>query len=436
MQLIIYTEIKTPRLEYVLNVFIKQLLGIDYQLVDDKFFFQGSSLPKINYSRKKLPTEAFFIPSTALLFEKGIKFQSIKPFKFNELTAFFYTSVEESDLPFDIFAIVFYLLSRYEEYLPSQKDVHDRFVATKSLAYQSNFLQQPLINLWSLQFKNILGKMYPQLQFSLPNYQFLPTYDIDFAWAYRHKGFLRSLGAYVKDILRGDMRILKERFLVQTNQLDDPFYTFDYLEELQKKYQLNPLYFFLLGNHAEFDKNISPNKPIFQRLIWAISQKNDIGIHPSYKSNTAFSILKMEKERLEKISQQLVVNSRQHFLKLTLPDTYRNLIKIGIQNDYTMGYAAQIGFRASIATPFYWYDLKAETTTNLLIHPFQIMDVTLQQYLQLSPNAAIEKALEIIQITKSVNGTFVTLWHNSSFSKEEKWRDWKRVYEAILAAAQ
>ena len=152
MQLIVYTEKTSPRLVYVLSVFFKQLLRIDYQLVEDREVFEKSFLPKINYSQNKITEAEIFIAPTTLLFEKGIKFQSIKPFSCQKLTAFFETNAEKSDLPFDIFALVFYLLSRYEEYLPFNKDRHGRFTASESLAYQNDFLQQPLVNLWSLQF--------------------------------------------------------------------------------------------------------------------------------------------------------------------------------------------------------------------------------------------------------------------------------------------
>lgn len=435
MPLIFYTEKTSPRLDYVLSVFLKQLLGLDYQLTTDREDFKKSALPKINYSSTSISKEEVFFAPHSILFEKSIKFQSIKPQPCQNLPAFFYTHAEKADLPFDIFAFVFYLLSRYEEYLPFNKDTHERFTAPESLAFKCDFLQKPLINLWSLQFSKILLKKYPQLQFSSPKYNFQPTYDIDFAWSYQNKGFVRSAGGYLRDISKMDFTILKERFLVQTNQQIDPFYTFDYLEKLHQKHQLSPIWFFLLGDYGDFDKNISSKNKAFQNLIKSINQQYQTGIHPSYQSNSAVAILKIEKERLEKITQKKVSQSRQHFLKLNLPETYKNLLKTGITDDYTMGYASQIGFRASIATPFFWYDLKSEQTTNLCIHPFQIMDVTLQQYLKLSTEQAIDQSVQLIQETKSVGGTFVSLWHNSSFSNEEKWRGWKRVYEKIIEAA-
>jgi hypothetical protein len=435
MPLIFYTEKTSPRLDYVLSVFLKQLLGLDYHLTTNREDFEKSALPKINYSPTSISEKEVFFSPHSILFEKSIKFQSIKPQPCQNLSAFFYTHAEKTDLPFDIFAFVFYLLSRYEEYLPFNEDVHRRFTASESLAFKYGFLQKPLINLWSLQFSKILSKKYPQLRFSSPKYKFQPTYDIDFAWSYQNKGFLRSLGGYARDISTMDFATLKERFLVQTKQQVDPFYTFDYLENLHQKYQLSPIWFFLLGDYGEFDKNVPIKNKAFQNLIKSINSQYPTGIHPSYQSNSAVAILKKEKERLEKIAQKNVTQSRQHFLKLNLPETYQTLLKTGITDDYTMGYASQIGFRASIATPFFWYDLTSEKTTNLQIHPFQIMDVTLQQYLKLSPEQAFVQSVNLIKEIKSVGGTFVSLWHNSSFSNEKKWDGWKRVYERILEVA-
>ena len=435
MQLLVYSEKNSPRLDYVLSILLKQLLGVDYQLINDRTFFENSALPKINYSRQRLNESENFLFSTPLLFEKGIKFQSIKPISYKNLPAFFAVSDKKADLPFDIFAATFYLLSRYEEYLPFSADTHGRFSARESLAYQNNFLHLPLINLWSWQLKDILIQKYPNLQFSQPTYQFQPTYDIDFAWSFLYKGFFRSLGGYAVDLFRLHFSQFKERLLVQLHQKTDPFYTFDYLDSLHQRYQLQPVYFFLLGDYGKFDKNTPVTNKQFQHLIQTISQRYQVGIHPSFQSNSAIETLAKERNRLEKISQKKVTHSRQHFLKLTLPQTYRNLLELGIKNDYTMGYAAAIGFRASIAQPFLWYDLEKETVTDLTIHSFQIMDVTLQQYLQFSPEIAIQQSLDMINTIKSVGGTFVSLWHNSSFSDEKKWLGWQTVYEKILAAA-
>jgi hypothetical protein len=44
------------------------------------------------------------------------------------------------DLPFDPLAATFYLVSRYEEYLPFIPDEHGRFPAKQSFAFSNGFL--------------------------------------------------------------------------------------------------------------------------------------------------------------------------------------------------------------------------------------------------------------------------------------------------------
>ena len=90
------------------------------------------------------------------------------------------------------------------------------------------------------------------------------------------------------------------------------------------------------------------------------------------------------------------------------------------------------GFRAGICTPFHFYNLKSERETNLMIYPFQIMDNTLIKYLQLNPDAAIEKINSIVDKIKNVNGLFISLWHNSSLSNTREWAGWESVYENMI----
>ena len=122
-------------------------------------------------------------------------------------------------------------------------------------------------------------------------------------------------------------------------------------------------------------------------------------------------------------------------MKLRFPETYRRLLAVGIQADWTMGYADETGFRASIATPFPWFDLEKNAETPLIIHSFQAMDVTLKHYLNLSPEAATERLRTLIRTTRDVGGTFTTLWHNDNLAETEDWKGWKVVYERLLKDA-
>jgi hypothetical protein len=100
-----------------------------------------------------------------------------------------------------------------------------------------------------------------------------------------------------------------------------------------------------------------------------------------------------------------------------------------------MGYARALGFRASIATPFAWYDLEREEATALTIYPFAVMDVTLNTYLQLDSEQAMAALLPLIQRSKAVHGHFISVWHNSSLCEAWQWKGWRKVYEYLLETA-
>ncbi len=435
MSIIVYTVKKTPRTQYAWEVLLNYLLKVDFTWVDDEVSFIHAIGAKINYSDKRLCEEEVFVPKGALLDEDDIAEQALVFFDWLGLPAFFAQTSGNPDIPFDLPAAAFYLISRYEEYLPCSKDQHGRFTAHESLAYKKGFLQQPLVNQWACALKDLMKRRFPQLVFPVAAYHFQPTYDVDLAWAYRYKGWQRSIGALLRSLLSANWKDAWRRIGVAMGKMEDPFFTFAYLDTLHQHYGLQPIYFFLLGDYSTFDKNISYEKPALRRLIRQLQERYPIGIHPSYRSHGNPLQTKKEVNRLKEITNQHVVKSRQHYLLLQLPFTYRYLLEAGILADYTMGYAREIGFRASISTPYPWYDLQNERITPLMIYPFAVMDVTLKNYMRLSPEAAITKVAAIIETVRRVNGTFSTVWHNSSFSQLGNWQAWKPVYEKIIQAA-
>jgi len=130
-----------------------------------------------------------------------------------------------------------------------------------------------------------------------------------------------------------------------------------------------------------------------------------------------------------------ISKSRQHFLKLKLPDTYRDLINSDVTDDYTMGYASEIGFRASICSPFYFYDLDYEAKTNLRVNPLIMMEGALVNYKNVSADDALQYIKPVIEEIKAVNGNFISLWHNQSLSNTEQYIGWNKVYEEMVKIA-
>ncbi|GGF62449.1 polysaccharide deacetylase family protein [Wenyingzhuangia marina] len=423
--MIIYSEVISSRLIYTLNVLFKYVIGVDYDLTSNQHDFEASVKSKVNYSEKNIDNALQIAPSK-LLFEKSIQEQNIQVDWVDELPFFFKTNGE---IPYDIFASTFYMVVRYEEYLSFKPDAHGRFSAEKSLAFKQGFLKKPVVNLWAIFLQNKLQEISPNLSFPKKKTSFLNTLDIDIAYAYKAKGSFRFIGGFSKAIIQRNKEEIGLRKSYLTSK-KDPFDTYDFIAK--KSENINTQYFFLLGDYAEFDKNIHPSKKGLKKLILKLSKQHKIGIHPSYQSNQKLEKVAKEIKRLEKILDDEVTLSRQHFLKMSFPLTYENLINNGIKVDYTMGFASQVGFRAGVCNVFPFYNLEKEEQRPLWIVPFQVMDGTLNQYLKLSPKEGIQEIKSLIEEVNNVNGLFVSLWHNSSLSETDIWKCWRKVYEEML----
>ncbi|MFT3909973.1 MAG: polysaccharide deacetylase family protein [Ferruginibacter sp.] len=423
--ILIYTHTSTKRLQYICRFIFKEQLGIAYSLTVDAESFKEHTGDKINYSDKNFDS-AFTIRNYSLLFENDIKEQQINCFKLNkDNKAFFKTS--GGDYPFDIFAASFYLLSRYEEYLPHQKDMYNRYAHENSLAFKEGFLNIPLINIWLHDFLQKLKAVFPTMHYQLPAFKFLPTYDIDIAWSYKHKGFFRNIGGFIK-------KPTVERLSVLAGIKKDPFNCYDYLNELHKQYNLEPIYFFLVAtSKSAYDKNISPFANAMWSLIRQHGKKYDIGLHPSWKSNDNAALLKKERTIIEDAGHARVVKSRQHYIKFTLPDTMNKLVEAGIEHDYSMGYGSINGFRASVASSFHWYDLKKDMISKLIMHPFCFMDANSYYEEKKNADEAYNEMIHYYQQCQKANGSLITIFHNNFLGTDKQFTKWKEMYTQFIS---
>ncbi|HEV7334002.1 MAG TPA: polysaccharide deacetylase family protein [Flavisolibacter sp.] len=425
--MIIYSHTLSPRLQYVVD-FLSQYYNTPIKLLcDEEKYLVHPDPHRINYSYHRLQEGEVWIHSHVLLFESTIRPVKIECFEHNRHKAFFRA---EGDTGFDLFAGIFFLLTRYEEYLPHPKDIYGRYDHRASLAFKENFLHLPLVNLWLENFRQLLQERFPDLKLPLPTFHYKATYDIDIAWSYKNKGFQRNAGAIVKLFFTGKWRSMLHRFRVIRGRRQDPFDAYEWMDDLHRQTGLKPLYFFLVAQQrSRYDRNIDVQNPAFQDLVRDVASKYAVGLHPSWASGDQQPLLAKEKSWLENISGQPVTASRQHFLRFDLPNTYRRLIAAGITDEYSMGYGTINGFRASVATPYYWFDLKNESKTALRIHPFCFMDANAYYEEKISHTDAFQEMMQFYEVIRSVNGTMITVWHNSFLGIDPAFEGWRDVYE-------
>jgi hypothetical protein len=428
--MLFYSDHKNPRLVYILDLISDEIFIEPFIQTSDKSAFISYTGTKLNYSAERLSENEFFIQPQGLLFETGIREQMISRFDFSGKPAFFQTT---GDFPFDIFAAAFYLISRYEEYLLFQPDKYNRFPHQASLAYKEKFLDFPLINYWLEDFKKVMLRKFPELVFRLKDFKFIPSYDIDIAYSYKYKGLKRNLGGFCRSFIKGQWSYLLDRWDVLFNKKKDPFDSYEWLDSLHLYCRTRAYYFFLMAKkQTGVDKNISPDKPEMQSLIAYHAGGYTVGIHPSWQSGDEEAVLMDEVDTLSKIIESPVKYSRQHYIRMELPRTYQKLIDAGIEKDFSMGYGSANGFRASIASSFFWYDLKAEKKTKLMLFPFCFMDSTSFYENRVNPKTAFEELMAYYRKIKQINGLMITIWHNHFFGTDPLFAGWKEVYEVFL----
>ena len=391
-------------MEYIANQVFERWYGINVQI-------EVRELTEADYCLVNEDGQEIENAFSEILFSKEIK----TSFDFD------WDNLKQGKRSGDWLGALFFLLSRMEEYGGFEKDKHGRFPYQQSIAYKNGFLEIPLVE------KLVHGFVSEFFHYMLlaKQLEIIPTLDIDMTHAIKGRGFVRQSGAIVKDILKGK---IDERIEVLTNKKPDPYDNFDYQVSFFEKYNIKANYFFQVGGYSKFDKNIDPEHSLMKEVLKKVS-KHTIGVHPSYYSSEKEGVILAEKRKLEEVSRKSVLFSRQHFLKFSFPETFRQIANAGIQTEFSMGYSECVGFRASSSRSFEWYDLKNEAVTALNIQPFSVMDVALGYYLKLNPSQAIDKIQAIKHELKEIIGIFSFCFHNESLSEQKQWKGWRSVFE-------
>lgn len=411
----IYTTETTTRLSYTVAEIFGNRLGLTPRFTTQVDEFKASTGLKINYSNTALGEGLHIIPQE-LLFSEGITQQYPDVITDEQWHTLIWPN-KGGDIPFDLFAATFYLLTRYEEYTITERDTHNRFTAQHSLAYAHHFLEVPLVDVWCEELKNILIKIKPDQSFKKHKYQQIITIDVDFAFKYAGLSPIKWLGKLAKNLLNFDLKEAVLQLKSTLNNQHDPYNTYDFINETT---QGQAAYFILMSNNGGFDKNINPKSKALKKLVTKLQKEAVwIGLHPSYASNQKASVVMQEKAQLEHILQTKIIHARQHFLKVELPNTYQTLANQGVLYDYSLFYAEHPGFRASTCLPFTFFNLQENVFTGLTIMPTCIMDTTLQYYKNLAQHKWPEEHHKFAHIVKSYDGIFISLWHNNTFALKE-----------------
>ncbi|GAB5401266.1 MAG: hypothetical protein Aureis2KO_28510 [Aureisphaera sp.] len=422
--LLVYTQKQTPRLDYSFKHICTRILGYTVSFTSVIETFIAHQGPKLSYGKVPMGNE-LFIQSQGLLFQQGFEDLEITVTPWEDSVGFFGVSGEKSALPFDIFSATFYLLSRYEEYMPHVKDELGRFPPQESLAFKEGFLRQPVIDIWAFRFRKVLEMHFPELPIGNRSFGVHHVVEASRPFEFFQRGFLRNLTGYCQDLFRLRLKniLLRSRVLLYLRK--DPYDTFTFIINASKKNGAKLSVFFLLGEGFNYALDLNTKRKRIRLLVKHVADYTYVGLVFSFHSLMDTLRLKLEKREWEDLIHRTLGNTMNDKFKVGLPHTYRSLLELEVKRDYSMLYESEIGFRAGTCTPFLFYDLDYEIKTPLIIHP--VCGTTTA----LSNSKASEQEVIVNQLlseVKKVGGTFSFVFSNKDFTSDRNNKFWKVLF--------
>jgi hypothetical protein len=346
---------------------------------------------------------------------------------------------------FDLCWFAVWALSRGEEAASTERDVHDRFPARASHAYQIGYLDRPLVDEWFVLLREVVQRTWPALPLTRNDFTLAVSHDVDEPRFLEGFAFTKVLRRAAGDLLRrGEFRrggSAPFRWLLQRAGAHalDPYDRFDWMMQQAEQRGLRSTFHFLCGRtDSRFDRDYLLSEPQLRTLLKTLHTRgHTIGLHPSFGSYRDEGAIRREAETLRRHCTELQIPlpalaSRGHFLRWSTPETPRALAAVGVASDCTLGYPEQVGFRCGTCHGYNAFDPISLTRISLRIQPLIAMDITVLPgpYLNLSATSARTRLATLKQRCRDVGGTFTLCWHNSELDTAAK----RQLFLAVLDA--
>jgi hypothetical protein len=428
--IVVYSPYASKRLTYTLNTIFKRWLQSDVEIhTDPKTVISHEAPCKLWYAMEQGPKSIPWVYNSGFLEHSDSRKCKVKLKGEGEDVQIFPGG---GLLSFDVFAAVFFCISRYEEYDCSNTDEHGRFPANQSLAHRMGFLDIPIVDLWRNRLVATLIEEWRVDPFTRPIAKCVLTVDVDNASAYAYKGIVRSILGIGRALLRMDKTLVHRVKTLMLSQ-NDPYLTYDSQWAIARRHNVPLIHFVLCAGLSPHDRSLNPRNPDFQKLIVDMQEEATVGWHPSYSAFGHLAMLEKEHHQLSDILNNSVRISRQHYIRLQFPETYRHLIALGMSDDYSMGYPDRDGFRAGTSMSHTFFDLEANEETGLVVHPFCFLDTYYSERKGLSPENAMIEMKRYADLVFSHGGEFNLVWHHRTFSElQPKWKGWTRALDNLL----
>jgi len=438
--------------EYIISIMMDEFLGLEYRIEHHKNEYIEISNEHLETQIKTITFDASFFlhASKEWLKEKTLPKQPIKAWdivkdginlvpRINNIPVLFGNhgfrkNSSSIHVNFDIFGSCFFMISRYEEAVIMERDIHNRFPASLSIAYKENFLDRPVVNECVELLFWFLKLIAPNLKRMDKHFTKFISCDVDHPYDLVGNSFMKTF-------LRVGARVVRDKNIGLAGN--------DFLNYIFKKF--NSDYFDFNANRIKWIINLNnkvgnkvafnfipiqtndlkddPNNISDKKIIKLLKLINDsgheIGIHPGYDSYNDRKIFENSLYSLKEITRQNSINDvsggRQHFLRYDISTTPKLWDDYGLQYDSTLGFAEVPGFRCGVCYEFSMYDLLNRCKLKIKQRPLICMDVSMLVHEKIKTNSKqlLRRVDTFKNKVKEYNGDFTLLWHNNNLVNAE-----------------
>ena len=379
----------------------------------------------------------------------NLKFTSPEEYKdFNCVDIQFISNGLFIGLGIDIISTIYYILTCQHERVFGKLDQYDRLEESNNLLSKNHRQMTPWVNNYISMIEGLIKFSFEKLGIPLLRTWYWPdnhefalwlSHDIDEVNKFTLKRITSdALNFQLKNALIGFLKISK-------HYNKDPYWTFNNILKLEKKYGYTSTFFFgsltkTMKNKREEKKsykgleiayNIDKNH--IQKLIKSIADDGyEVGLHGSFGSYLNEDRLRSEKKLIEQSTNIHCIGIRQHYLRLNQPKTWNAQASSGFEYDSTIGYSTTVGFRSGFCFPYIIYDDVDKCPMKLVELPLIVMDRGITHNDNDAFSAKSKKRLfRLMDEVKAHHGFLSILWHNTSFD-ETTYPGGMKLYEQVL----
>lgn len=351
---------------YIINILFHEFLGLKYEICvanDEKdytvildngrkliikdSFFNLFPTPLSYLSRKNIPTAITYADNSFLSMEK-------MPVLFG--TGDLEMCDDSIICGSDLFAGAFFMLTRWEEYVVKERDVHGRFCSSNSLAFRFDFLNRAIVNEYTEYLWNMIYYLDSTAKRKKHSFEIIPTHDVDVisCWHTPFKDIKRIVSYFLKKgCIKYGMENIVSYIKTLVNKENDPYNTFRFLMEYSESLGLKSYFFFM--SSAEY---FFAERDRMQKIADTILEKGHfVGFHPNKGTCSDRIVFQKELNALNTVLKRKNTIGRQHLLKFEVPFTWRIWNDCGMEWDSSLVYFDKIGFRCGVCYPFTVFDI-------------------------------------------------------------------------------